>query len=141
MMVWIGVAGVLIIAALSVYAYRLTRAVHAQTEAKRAAKAQTVEGIQVLIGSYLDQQVDRAECILRIRVLLDAGRPAWREGLSLPALLSVSDALLAMPFGQARASLDNASRQAQDATRRQLLQLHEAELTVELKQLKEWITP
>ena len=139
-MPWILLVGALIIAALSVYAFRLTRAVKEQAEAKKAAQAQTIQGIEVLIGSYLDQQVDRAECILRIRVLLDAGRPEWHTALTLPTLLSVSDALLAMPFGQARAALDAATRQAQDATRRQLLQLHEAELTTELKQLKEGIS-
>ena len=44
-----------------------------------------------------------------------------------------------MPFGEARQQIDAATRHQHDAARRQLLQIHEAELDGELQRLKEWV--
>ena len=43
-----------------------------------------------------------------------------------------------MPFGEATTN-DATIRREHDAARRQLLQIHEAELVAELKRLKEWV--
>lgn len=129
-----------VVIALAVYAWRLTRRVAEQDVARSQAIEDSRQSVQILIGSYLQQQVDRSECLLRTRVLLDASFADWRDATSGHAFETVSNALLAMPFGQARAKLDTSQRQDQDATRRQLLQLHEKDLEDELKQLQEWIS-
>jgi hypothetical protein len=47
--------------------------------------------------------------------------------------------ILSMPFGEARQQMDVSTRREHDAVRRQLLQIHEAELKSELELLKEWV--
>lgn len=140
MMPLIAVLGLTVVVLLALYAWRLTGQVREQDAIRQSARANTKQSIEILIGSYLEQQVDRSECLLRMRVLLDASFPNWREPLSSQAFETVSNALLDMPYGQARAKLDADARRQEDATRRQLLQLHEADLEVELKQLREWIS-
>ncbi len=135
-----GLLALALVLILALYAWRLTGQVRAQEAIRHSARADTEQSIQILIGSYLEQQVDRAECLLRMRVLLDASFSNWREPLSSQAFETVSNALLDMPYGQARAQLDGEARRTEDATRRQLLQLHEADLEVELKQLREWLS-
>ena len=123
-----------IILVLAVIATRMTRRVKDQDARVEVARAQARDSILILITSYLDEQVDRSECILRIRVLLDGSCSHWKDELTLPAFLVVSH-----PYGEARGPLDAEVRQAQDALRRQALQIHEQPLVDELTQLKEWL--
>lgn len=141
-MVWwaLGLGGLTVVAVLGWYAWSLTRQVRALESETAASREDAVQSIVILIGSYLDAQVDRSECLLRIRVLLDGRFPEWSQHLESQSLLTVSDHILAMPYGEARAKLDGETRRAQDGARRQLLQMHEPELARELTQLKEWIT-
>jgi len=138
-MPWLIALGILIVASLGWYAWSLTRQVKTQEEKRDQARQDALLGIQILIDSYLDAQVDRSECILRIRVLLDAHHDDWLSELQLDRFDEVSDAILAMPFGEARQQIDVETRREHDAARRQLLQIHEAELEAELKRLKEWV--
>jgi flagellar basal body-associated protein FliL len=138
-MPWLIAFGILIVAGLGWYAWSLTRQVKTQEEKRAQARQDALLGIQILIDSYLDDQVDRSECLLRIRVLLDAHHDHWLSELQLNRFDEVSDAILAMPFGEARQQIDVKTRREHDAARRQLLQIHEAELEAELKRLKEWI--
>jgi hypothetical protein len=138
-MPWLIALGILIVASLGWYAWSLTRQVKTQEEKRDQARQDALLGIQILIDSYLDAQVDRSECILRIRVLLDAHHDDWLSELHLDRFDEVSDAILAMPFGEARQQIDVETRREHDAARRQLLQIHEAELEAELKRLKEWV--
>ena len=139
MMPLIFVVALVVVLILAICAWRLTGRVREQDAIRHDARADTRQSIEILIGSYLQQQVDRSECLLRMRVLLDAGFSNWREPLSSEAFETVSNALLAMPYGQARAKLTADARRDEDARRRQLLQLHEADLEVEIKQLQEWL--
>lgn len=138
-MPWLIALGILIVAGLGWYAWSLTRQVKTQEEKRAQARQDALLGIQILIDSYLGDQVDRSECLLRIRVLLDAHHDHWLSELQLNRFDEVSDAILAMPFGEARQQIDVKTRREHDAARRQLLQIHEAELEAELKRLKEWI--
>ena len=138
-MPWLIAFGILIVAGLGWYAWSLTRQVKTQEEKRAQARQDALLGIQILIDSYLDDQVDRSECLLRIRVLLDAHHDHWLSELQLNRFDEVSDAILAMPFGEARQQIDVKTRREHDAARRQLLQIHEAELEAELKRLKEWV--
>jgi hypothetical protein len=74
-----------------------------------------------------------------MRVLLDAHHADWLATLELPRFDEISQAILAMPFGEARQQIDTSTRREHDAARRQLLQIHEAELESELRRLKEWV--
>ena len=138
-MPWLIVLGILIIAGLGWYAWSLTRQVKSQEQKRAQSRQDALLGIQILIDSYLDDQVDRSECLLRIRVLLDAHHDLWLSELQLTRFDEVSGAILAMPFGEARQHIDAATRREHDAARRQLLQIHEAELKAELQRLKEWV--
>ncbi len=129
----------LIVAGLGWYTWSLTRQVKALEHQRAQARLDALLGIQILINSYLTDQVDRSECLLRIRVLLDAHQENWLSALELTRFDEVSGAILAMPFGQARQQIDATIRREHDAARRQLLQIHEAELAAELKRLKEWV--
>ena len=127
-----------IIVGLGWYAWILTRQVKALKVPGGEVQKRAIQAINILVDSYLDDQVDRSECVLRIRVLLDGYNPGWSEHLELKTFWDVSTAILSMPFGDARKKIDGSLRQKQDATRRQLLQIHEADLNQELKLLKEW---
>ena len=131
--------GTLIIVGLGWYAWSLTRQVKIQEQKRAKARQDALLGIQILIDSYLDDQVDRSECLLRIRVLLDAHHDHWLSELQLTRFGEVSGTILSMPFGEARQQIDATTRREHDAARRQLLQIHEAELEAELKRLKEWV--
>ena len=138
-MPWLVALGILIIAGLGWYAWSLTRQVKTQEQKRAQSRQDALLGIQILIDSYLDDQVDRSECLLRIRVLLDAHHDHWLSELQLTRFGEVSGTILAMPFGEARQQIDATTRREHDAARRQLLQIHEAELEAELKRLKEWV--
>jgi hypothetical protein len=138
-MPWLIALGILIIAGLGWYAWSLTRQVKIQEQKRDQSRQDALLGIQILIDSYLDDQVDRSECLLRIRVLLDAHHDHWLSELQLTRFDEVSGAILAMPFGEARQQIDATTRREHDAARRQLLQIHEAELEAELQRLKEWV--
>jgi hypothetical protein len=138
-MPWLIALGILIIAGLGWYAWSLTQQVKVQERKRAQSRQDALLGIQILIDSYLDDQVDRSECLLRIRVLLDAHHDHWLSELQLTRFDEVSGAILAMPFGEARQQIDAATRREHDAARRQLLQIHEAELKAELQRLKEWV--
>ena len=138
-MPWLIALGILIIAGLGWYAWSLTRQVKTQEQKRAQSRQDALLGIQILVDSYLDDQVNRSECLLRIRVLLDAHHDHWLSELQLTRFDVVSGAILAMPFGEARQQIDAATRHEHDAARRQLLQIHEAELEAELKRLKEWV--
>ena len=138
-MLWlIGLAGLVIIG-LGWYAWKLTREVKTLENKRIKARKDALVGVQILVNSYLDDQVDRSECLLRIRVLLDAHHPDWKTELKLDRFDEVSDSILAMPFGEARQQIDVSTRREHDAARRQLLQIHEAELDAELQRLKQWV--
>jgi len=128
-----------IILVLAVIATRMTRQVKAQDARREIARAQARDSMHILIRSFIDEQVDRSECLLRIRVLLDGSHSRWQHEVPMPAFVTVSDLILSQPYGEARAQLDGELRTAQDALRRQALQIHEQQLIQELTQLKEWL--
>jgi hypothetical protein len=121
------------------YAWSLTLQLKLLERKRSKARQDAMMGIKVLIASYFDNQVDRSECLLRMRVLLDACHTDWLTELELPRFDEVSQAILAMPFGEARQHIDVSTRRKHDTARRQLLQIHEAELVYELQRLKEWV--
>ena len=136
---WLIAVGIVVVAGLGWYAWTLMRQVKTLEHQRVQARQDALLGIHILIDSYLTDQVDRSECLLRIRVLLDAHQENWLSTLELTRFDEVSGAILAMPFGEARQQIDATFRKEHDAARRQLLQIHEAELAVELKRLKEWV--
>ena len=136
---WLIAVGIVVVAGLGWYAWSLTRQVKRLEHQRAQARQDALLGIHILIDSYLTDQVDRSECLLRIRVLLDAHQENWLSTLELTRFDEVSGAILAMPFGEARQQIDATFRKEHDAARRQLLQIHEAELAAELKRLKEWV--
>ena len=71
-MPWLIALAILIVAGLGWYTWSLTRQVKALEHQRAQARLDALLGIQILINSYLTDQVDRSECLLRIRVLLDA---------------------------------------------------------------------
>ena len=137
-MQWLVLIGCAIIVGLGLYAWILTRKVKALKEPSGEVQKRALQAINILVDSYLDDQVDRSECVLRIRVLLDGYNPGWFKDLELRTFHDVSTIILSMPFGDARKKIDGSLRRDQDAARRQLLQFHEANLSQELKLLKEW---
>ena len=139
MIPWLVGLGAVIVCGLGWYAWSLTSQVTSLENKRSKAKQNATMGIKVLIDSYLDNQVDRSECLLRMRVLLDAHHAEWLTTLELFRFDEVSQAILAMPFGEARQHIDVATRREHDAARRQLLQIHEADLESELQRLKEWV--
>ena len=138
-MSWLIAVGIVVVAGLGWYAWTLMRQVKTLEHQRVQARQDALLGIHILIDSYLTDQVDRSECLLRIRVLLDAHQENWLSTLELTRFDEVSGAILAMPFGEARQQIDATFRKEHDAARRQLLQIHEAELAAELKRLKEWV--
>ena len=138
-MPWLIALAILIVAGLGWCAWSLTRQVKTLEHQRAQARRDALLGIHILIDSYLTDQVDRSECLLRIRVLLDAHQENWLSTLELTRFDEVSGAIFAMPFGEARQQIDATIRREHDAARRQLLQIHEAELAAELKRLKEWV--
>ena len=138
-MSWLIAVGIVVVAGLGWYARSLTRQVKMLEHQRAQARQDALLGIHILIDSYLTDQVDRSECLLRIRVLLDAHQENWLSTLELTRFDEVSGAILAMPFGEARQQIDATTRKKHDAARSQLLQINEAELAAELKRLKEWV--
>ena len=138
-MPWLIALGIIVVLGLGWCAWSLTRQVKTLERKRARARQDALSGIQILIDSYFDEQVDRSECLLRIRVLLDAYHDCWLSELKLVRFDEVSGTILAMPFGEARQQIDAATRHQHDAARRQLLQIHEAELDGELQRLKEWV--
>ena len=138
-MSWLIALGISIVAGLGWYAWSLTRQVKTLEHQRAQARKDALLGIHILIDSYLTDQVDRSECLLRIRVLLDAHQENWLTALELTRFDEVSGAILAMPFGEARQQIDATTRKEHDEARRQWLQIYEAELAAELKRLKEWV--
>ena len=137
-MPWLISLGIIVVLGLGWYAWSLTRKVKTLERKRARARQDALSGIQILIDSYFDEQVDRSECLLSIRVLLDAHHDCWLSELKLDRFDEVSGTILAMPFGEARQQIDAKTRHEHDAARRQLLQIHEAELDGELQRLKEW---
>jgi Protein of unknown function (DUF2489). len=87
-MVWwaLGLGGLIVVAVLGWYAWSLTRQVRALESETAASREDAAQSIVILIGSYLDAQVDRSECLLRIRVLLDGRFPEWSQHLESQSL-------------------------------------------------------
>ena len=139
MILWLVGFGTIIVCGLGWYAWSLTSQLKSLENKRSRAKQDAMMGIKVLIDSYLDNQVDRSECLLRMRVLLDAHHADWMTRVELPRFDEISQAILVMPFGEARQHIDVSRRREHDAARRQLLQIHEAELESELQRLKEWV--
>ena len=135
---WLVLIGFTIVIGLGCYAWFLMRQVKALKVPSGEVQKRAIQAIHILVDSYFDEQVDRSECVLRIRVLLDGYNPGWFKDLKLRTFHDVSTTILSMPFGDARKKIDGSLRREQDATRRQLLQFHEANLNQELKLLKEW---
>ena len=129
----------LVLVTLGWYASSLIRQLKIKERKREQSKRDALLGIQILVDSYLDKQVDRSECLLRIRVLLDAHAVEWSSRLQLVRFNEISNVILSMPFGEARQQMDVSTRREHDAVRRQLLQIHEAELKSELELLKEWL--
>jgi len=95
---WLVGLGAVIVCGLSWYAWSLTSQLQSLENKRSKAKQDAMMGIKVLIDSYLDNQVDRSECLLRMRVLLDAHHADWLTTLELPRFDEISQAILAMPF-------------------------------------------
>jgi hypothetical protein len=138
-MVWLISLALLVLVTLSWYAWSLFRKLKTIERKREQSKRGALQGIQILVDSYLDGQVDRSECLLRIRVLLDAHYIEWLSRLKLVRFDEISNVILSMPFGEARQQMDVSRRREHDAVRRQLLQIHEAELKSELELLKGWL--
>ena len=77
MIPWLVGLGAVIVCGLSWYAWSLTSQLQSLENKRSKAKQDAMMGIKVLIDSYLDNQVDRSECLLRMRVLLDAHHADW----------------------------------------------------------------
>ncbi len=138
-MFWLISVALLVLVTLGWYAWSLVRKLKTIERKREQLKRDALLGIQILVDSYLDEQVDRSECLLRIRVLLDAHSIEWSSGLQLGRFDEISNVILSMPFGEARQQMDVSTRREHDAVRRQLLQIHEVELKSELELLKEWL--
>ena len=138
-MFWLISVALLVLVTLGWYAMSLIRKVKTIERKREQKKIDALLGVQILVDSYLDEQVDRSECLLRIRVLLDAHSIERSSKLKLARFDEISDVILSMPFGEARQQMDSSKRREHDAVRRQLLQIHEAELKSELELLKEWL--
>ena len=138
-MFWLVSVALLILVALGWYALSLISKLKTIERKREQSKRDALLGVQILVDSYLDEQVDRSECLLRIRVLLDAHSIERSSRPKLVRFDEISDVILSMPFGEARQQMDFSTRREHDAVRRQLLQIHEAELKSELELLKEWL--
>lgn len=138
-MFWLISVALLVLVTLGWYALSLIRKLKTIERKREQSKRDALLGIQILVDSYLDEQVDRSECLLRIRVLLDAHSIGWSSRPQLVRFDEISNVILSMPFGEARQQMDVSTRREHDAVRRQLLQIHEAELKSELELLKEWL--
>ena len=138
-MFWLISLALLVLVTLGWYASSLMRKLKTIERKREQSKRDALLGIQILVDSYLDGQVDRSECLLRIRVLLDAHYLEWSSKLKLVRFDEISNVILSMPFGEARQQMDVSRRREHDAVRRQLLQIHEAELKSELELLKGWL--
>ena len=138
-MFWLISVALLVLVTLGWYALSLIRKLKTIERKREQSKRDALLGVQILVDSYLDEQVDRSECLLRIRVLLDAHSIERSSRLKLARFDEISDVILSMPFGEARQQMDSSKRREHDAVRRQLLQIHEAELKSELELLKEWL--
>ena len=138
-MFWLISVALLVLVTLGWYAWSLIRKLKTIERKREQLKRDALLGIQILVDSYLDEQVDRSECLLRIRVLLDAHSIEWSSRLQLGRFDEISNVILSMPFGEARQQMDVSTRREHDAVRRQLLQIHEVELKSELELLKEWL--
>ena len=138
-MFWLISLALLVLVTLGWYASSLMRKLKTIERKREQSKRDALLGIQILVDSYLDEQVDRSECLLRIRVLLDAHYLEWSSKLKLVRFDEISNVILSMPFGEARQQMDVSRRREHDAVRRQLLQIHEAELKSELELLKGWL--
>lgn len=132
------VGGSIIVVGLGLYALKLINAVRVQEVQRARCLVEARDSVFILIASYIDDQVDRSECVLRIRVLLDAHFIDWPRA-RFRHFEQVSDAILSQPFGDARRRLDDQLRRTYDSRRRQLLQIHEDALALELRKLKEWL--
>ena len=138
-MFWLISVALLVLVTLGWYASSLIRKLKTIERKREQSKRDALLGVQILVDSYLDGQVDRSECLLRIRVLLDAHYLEWSSRLKLVRFDEISNVILSMPFGEARQQMDVSRRREHDAVRRQLLQIHEAELKSELELLKGWL--
>ena len=138
-MFWLISLALLVLVTLVWYASSLMRKLKIIERKREQSKRDALLGIQILVDSYLDGQVDRSECLLRIRVLLDAHYLEWSSRLKLVRFDEISNVILSMPFGEARQQMEVSRRREHDAVRRQLLQIHEAELKSELELLKGWL--
>ena len=138
-MFWLISLALLVLVTLGWYASSLMRKLKTIERKREQSKRDALLGIQILVDSYLDGQVDPSECLLRIRVLLDAHYLEWSSSLKLVRFDEISNVILSMPFGEARQQMDVSRRREHDAVRRQLLQIHEAELKSELELLKGWL--
>jgi hypothetical protein len=139
LILWLIGLGGLIVCGLSWYAWSLTSQLKTLENKRCSTQQDAMIGVRVLIDSYLDNQVDRSECLLRMRVLLDAHCTNWLTDLELHRFDEISHTILTMPFGGARQHIDVLTRRKHDSARRQLLQIHEAELKSEMQRLKEWV--
>ena len=138
-MFWLISLALLVLVTLGWYASSLMRKLKTIERKREQSKRDALLGIQILVDSYLDGQVDRSECLLCIRVLLDAHYLEWSSRLKLVRFDEISNVILSMPFGEARQQMEVSRRREHDAVRRQLLQIHEAELKSELELLKGWL--
>lgn len=138
-MFWLISLALIVLVTLGWYASSLMTKLKTIERKRDQSKRDALLGIQILVDSYLDEQVDRSECLLRIRVLLDAHYLEWSSKLKLVRFDEISNVILSMPFGEARQHMDVSRRREHDAVRRQLLQIHEAELKSELELLKGWL--
>ena len=67
-MFWLVSLALLVLVTLGWYATSLMRKLKTLERKREQSKRDALLGIQILVDSYLDGQVDRSECLLRIRV-------------------------------------------------------------------------
>ena len=135
---WFLVSTSLIVIGLGLYALRLINAVKSLEKERSKRIAEARQAVFILIGSFIDETVDRSECVLRIRVLLDAHFDDWPRA-RFKHFEQISNVILALPFGKARQKMEISMRRKQDSQRQQLLQIHEDALNTELRNLGEWL--
>lgn len=117
--------GLVLIAGLAIYAYRLRQQVaqkeQAEREAQQArqleARTKTLESIQIIAQCALDDQVEIMEASIRLRVLLDIFDADLLQHPEFSVLLEITRRGQHFATHQARKELSKQARMKQDFER------------------------